>query len=400
MNPIRISAQEGDNITILCTATDTILLEIGNPTRNSPPRKLSPSNVTCFTDSTCIYSFALLNVTRNDAGVYICLNTSEAYYVTVTAPIPSSCSPRNESLGQCYHYIQQGSIYFNKSSPHTPDAVDLYFHRLDTQSPPMCAEKLKRLLCWSIYPLCGPKGQLPLCKESCDVAAEGPCALNSTMRSLLLSNCGGPMPLAGDLPECLQLPSDTSPNTHCTSQEMTTISGRYCQFWETQYPHFHGSITPALYPGELNGSARFCRNPGGRGARGWCYTTDPDVRWEYCAPIHDNCDGNANTTTIPTTGTLVSLYECMCMCACKCVCGCVCMCVGACVAMCMCVHLWVCACVGMCMCAGVCMCVCGCECACVCVYMHVWVCGGWVSEHTCVQGFRSPQSYKCFNFFL
>ena len=118
-----------------------------------------------------------------------------------------SCSPRNESLGQCYHYIQQGSIYFNKSSPHTPDAVDLYFHRLDTQSPPMCAEKLKRLLCWSIYPLCGPKGQLPLCKESCDVAAEGPCALNSTMRSLLLSNCGGPMPLAGDLPECLQLPS-------------------------------------------------------------------------------------------------------------------------------------------------------------------------------------------------
>ena len=81
---IRISAQEGDNITILCTATDTILLETENTTRNSPPRKLSPSNVTCLTSSTCIYSFTLLNVTRNDAGVYICLNTSEAYYLTVT----------------------------------------------------------------------------------------------------------------------------------------------------------------------------------------------------------------------------------------------------------------------------------------------------------------------------
>ena len=43
----------------------------------------------------------------------------------------------------CYPLGHGGN--FNESSPHTPDAVDLYFHWLDTQSPPMSAEKLKRL---------------------------------------------------------------------------------------------------------------------------------------------------------------------------------------------------------------------------------------------------------------
>ena len=36
------------------------------------------------------------------------------------------------------------------------------------------------------------------------------------------------------------------------------------------------------------GDHNFCRNPDG-GVRVWCYTTDPEMRWEFCdVPF---CDG-------------------------------------------------------------------------------------------------------------
>eukprot|EP00731_Ephydatia_muelleri_P039284 Em1336g1a len=77
-----------------------------------------------------------------------------------------------------------------------------------TPNLPQCPQKSSKGYFAGPFTLSvAPEGLLLLCKESCDVAAEGPCALNSTMRSLLLSNCGGPMSLAGDLPQCFQLPS-------------------------------------------------------------------------------------------------------------------------------------------------------------------------------------------------
>ena len=65
-----------------------------------------------------------------------------------------------------------------------------------------------------------------------------------------------------------------------TGRLNTTLSGKTCQVWALSVPHEH----PYTDVGEHN----YCRNPN-RNQRGvWCYTTDPDMRKEYCeVPICD-----------------------------------------------------------------------------------------------------------------
>lgn len=60
-----------------------------------------------------------------------------------------------------------------------------------------------------------------------------------------------------------------------------TLQGFTCQAWSSQTPHKHG-VTPSKFPnGGIEGN--YCRNPDEDGYTAWCYTTDPDVRWQYCA---------------------------------------------------------------------------------------------------------------------
>ncbi|XP_069788161.1 plasminogen [Narcine bancroftii] len=59
----------------------------------------------------------------------------------------------------------------------------------------------------------------------------------------------------------------------------TTISGEVCQHWSSLIPHQH-SKTPENYP--CKGlEANYCRNPDNE-KQPWCYTTNQDIRWEYC----------------------------------------------------------------------------------------------------------------------
>ena len=76
-----------------------------------------------------------------------------------------------------------------------------------------------------------------------------------------------------------------------------TVSGRTCQQWDSNTPHFHPLTSLHRYYLEDH---NYCRNPEGRGRRPWCYTMDPDVRWEYCnVPI---CSPMIESTT-PATST-------------------------------------------------------------------------------------------------
>ncbi|XP_077999538.1 plasminogen-like isoform X2 [Glandiceps talaboti] len=59
-----------------------------------------------------------------------------------------------------------------------------------------------------------------------------------------------------------------------------TVNGNVCQKWTSQSPHTH-LRTPENYPNKGLGDHNYCRNPDGE-EKTWCYTTDPNIRWEFC----------------------------------------------------------------------------------------------------------------------
>ena len=64
----------------------------------------------------------------------------------------------------------------------------------------------------------------------------------------------------------------------------STISGKMCQHWSSQSPHKHKYTADSMFTdGSVELADNFCRNPDPSFATGaWCYTMDPDTKWEMC----------------------------------------------------------------------------------------------------------------------
>ena len=76
---------------------------------------------------------------------------------------------------------------------------------------------------------------------------------------------------------------DTVMGREYQGQVSVTLSGKVCQIWASQSPHPHGQLNPQDYPDrDAEESQNFCRNPDNSTQGPWCYTTDPDTRWESC----------------------------------------------------------------------------------------------------------------------
>ncbi|KAK1171496.1 plasminogen [Acipenser oxyrinchus oxyrinchus] len=59
-----------------------------------------------------------------------------------------------------------------------------------------------------------------------------------------------------------------------------TASGKTCQQWASSTPH-RPNVTPTTHP-HADLESNFCRNPDKDQQGPWCYTNDPELRWEYC----------------------------------------------------------------------------------------------------------------------
>ena len=75
---------------------------------------------------------------------------------------------------------------------------------------------------------------------------------------------------------CYPFPSDYVGTINVTE------SGKECMRWDAQSPHEHEGNVPGTdqHPASYL-SGNYCRNPDSHSSS-WCYTTDPDTRWENC----------------------------------------------------------------------------------------------------------------------
>ncbi|XP_068735923.1 uncharacterized protein [Montipora capricornis] len=202
-----------------------------------------------------------------------------------------------------YIFGDQGTIEHGERETKTFENFYKLFHVGEK-----CGSPLTDLYCRYHFPSCDTTLEKPrkrrICRRSCNHVLHVLCkrevgivrqiGKTSPNYDHATINCSTyPVASGGDGPECYQsssLPDDDTRSTDCyhgigvgyRGNVNLTQSGRTCQRWTAQCPHRHWRI-PEDVDTSQNDSNNMCRNPDGSAPDGpWCYTTDPNMRWEYC----------------------------------------------------------------------------------------------------------------------
>lgn len=239
----------------------------------------------------------------------------------ILATSPGYCGTYSGKI--CKHYLV-GTRWFNKSHDGgwvNEQITSGLWEEVITGLKEPCQGPAKRLLCAYAFPQCLLQDEhavgLPLCAEDCVAVKQLFCyndwALieHNKHRGIYLKSRGH-----FTLPDCDTLPSfKKATKPVCSHAKLTDMPeseitfdcirgrGRYyqgtvnvtkhglpCQKWDSEDPHSHFR-PPMVFP-EVQNAENYCRNAGGEEPSPWCYTMDPNVRWQHCdiPPCGNNTD--------------------------------------------------------------------------------------------------------------
>ncbi|KAJ8007506.1 hypothetical protein DPEC_G00118200 [Dallia pectoralis] len=259
---------------------------------------------------------------QNNSGLitFFCLFLLDPTLVNTSCPSPVEWRLYKGSSGYCSEYrgdvcrgvLQTSTLVFFNSSLNNPEDMQEFLAQstwaeLDGLSA-LCSPAALSLLCHLSFQGCNPSGlgpaPKPVCREHCLAVKELYCNME-WLQIEESSHKGLYSGLSIPLPDCLSLPSQHPHPETCTpvtfleikKDQITTTcyddkgrfyqgpvnrtrSGTACQRWNQQDPQQH-RLSVDVIP-ELRNAENFCRNPGGKSEKPWCYTTNPNIRWEYC----------------------------------------------------------------------------------------------------------------------
>ncbi|XP_062291107.1 muscle, skeletal receptor tyrosine-protein kinase [Scomber scombrus] len=265
---------------------------------------------------------SVLRVTVNKPALYTCLafNRHSAGANTVKATARVTVTDWRLYQGYCSAYrgdvcrtiLRDDSLVFFNTSLPDPEGTQEYlvqswWKELEGISM-LCSSEVRSLICHTSFPDCNLSGlgpaPKPVCREHCLAVKELYCQKDWLL--LLEGSSAGQSGPSMLLPNCQALPSLLTDPNACTHVPFVDIkkdqvtrtcyidrgrfyqgstnvtrSGKPCQPWSQQVPHQH-RLSVDVIP-ELKNSDNHCRNPGGISDKPWCYTSNPNILWEYCA---------------------------------------------------------------------------------------------------------------------
>ncbi|KAI2660097.1 Muscle, skeletal receptor tyrosine-protein kinase [Labeo rohita] len=260
-----------------CISTKTSMFCVCPPLiyTNTASQKHGQANRMCYSltlNRYCLCSFLFL-------ALFLVVDSGSCNF-----PIEWSAGYCSTYRGDvCRNVLRRDALlFFNYSLPNPEDAQEYLaqsaWGELDGVSS-FCRPAARSLLCHAIFQDCNPSGLGPAPKPVC--------------RSGVL--------LRKDLIEGshIALLSQNAPlypgnkQTHPRVQRFLMLD-----------PHQH-RLSVDVIP-ELRNAENYCRNPGGESDRPWCYTTNPNVRWEYC--LVPKCGEVMSVKTAPSITKPVQVY--------------------------------------------------------------------------------------------